>query len=355
MKKVICLAVICTVFCFGCAGKKSVTVFDSSFTKPSNPTEIGKVYLENIYDLRYKDSLYGLLSEETKMTIGATGFAVKVEEVSKTIDLTDAFKQVVVLDAFVFDQNRMVVYYVMFCEKELSGVYFVVELYFNQQYGSWRIDLTGGDKKFSLVPLIEQGDLGLLTRKRLTDLKRAVSDRIDNFKKEMIPEKPVSYQESKPDQMEKEIKRELVVGKIYFETGNLKNARKSFERILFLDPEQKEAREFLQKTLNAIRLKEESIKKSAEKASKIPVSLKPEPIAPSNDLKPKKPVVKQEKTKSIEEKLYRICFDKGKVLYDAGEYRKAIVQFQKALNFKTDDERAKNYIKKSESAIQIIR
>lgn len=351
MKRIVLLAFVCSVFFFGCAGNKSVSIPDNSLIKSDNPVEIGRVYLENIYDLRYKESLYDLLSEETKMLIGFTGFSLKIEEITKSVDLTDVFKQVIVIDSFIFDQDSMVVYYIMFCEKELSGVYFVVELYFSQEYGNWKIDLIDDNKDFTVVPLIEQGSLGQLTRKQLTDLKSVVSDRIDGFRKELLPEEPVLYQEPEPDRIEKEIKHETVVGKIYLDTGNFEKARKAFERVLFLDPEHKQAGEFLQKTLNAIRMKEESLEKRIEKSRKI--SIPPKPVKDKSVRV--EPVVEKEKPKSIEEKLYESCFDKGKVLYDAGEYRKAIVQFQKALNFNTNDEQAKNYIKKCERAIQILR
>ncbi len=354
MKRVVLLALVCSMFFLGCSGNKSVRISGNSFIKSDNPTEIGRVYLENIYDLRYKESLYDLLSEETKMLIGFTGFSLKIEEILKSIDLTDTFKQVVVIDSFIFDQDSMVVYYVMFCEKELSGVYFVVELYFSKEYGNWKIDLVDKNKDFVAVPLIEQGSLGHLTRKQLTDLKSVISTRIDGFRKELMPEETVLYQEPEPDRIEKEIKHESVVGKIYFETGNFNKARKAFERVLLLDPEHKEAGEFLQKTLNAIRMKEESLEKIREKSRKISIPVSP--LKPIQDRPVQvEPIVEKEEPKSIEEKLYKSCFNKGKALYDAGEYRKAIVQFQKALNFNKNDEQAKIYIKKCERAIQILR
>ena len=357
MKRILLLAFVCSMFFFGCAGNQSVRIPGNSFIKSDNPTEIGRVYLENIYDLRYKESLYDLLSEETKMLIGFTGFSLKIEEILNSVDLTDTFKQVVVIDSFIFDQDSMVVYYIMFCEKELSGVYFVVELYFSKEYGNWKIDLVDNNKDFVAVPLIEQGSLGHLTRKQLTDLKSVISTRIDGFRKELLPEEAILYQEPEPDRIEKEIQHEAVVGKIYFETGNFNKARKAFERVLFLNPEHKEAGDFLQKTLNAIRMKEESLEKTLEKSRKISIPLKSDlhlrPI--QNTPVRVEPVIEKEEPKSIEAKLYESCFDKGKVLYDAGEYRKAIVQFQKALNFNKSDEHAKNYINKCERAIQITR
>lgn len=348
----------------GCAGKKEAKKTQAMVDKElylsmSNPIEMGRYYLENICRPEKADILYGLLSNNIKGKTNLNDFTKTVKGMSSNFKREKDFINVVTLDSFVFDDKNIVAYYLMVYESDFKGVYFVAELNLINEFDNWKIDLGQKDNELSIVPTITQGDVSQLTRRNLGVIKEMVAKKIEGYQKNMIQEKELPPEEpqlirNEQEELRKLVKKEMVVGKVYFDVGNFEGARESFEKVISYDPDNQEAKDYLSRVLIKLeeqekeRLKSEEMERKKFEESQMPVapveSVEPEPVI---EEKPK-PV-----EKSVEDELFDKCFETGKKLYDDGEYRKAIVQFQKSAGFKPDNEEVKNYIKKCEKAIQI--
>jgi|GEM_PF-3252466 len=352
----------------GCADKKEIhktqaKIDKDLFLSMSSPVEVGRNYLRNIFYPEKSAVLYGFLSDNVKGKTDLSDFSRTLKDMSANLKTDKATIDVITLDTFVFDSRRIVCYYLIVYENELQGVYFIAELNLIKEFDNWKIDINSKGDELSVVPTLTQGDISSLTRKNLLMAKELINEKIAGYRRDLTACKPVAEPvnqvKTRQDDLEKIIKKEMVVGKVYFDVGNYENARESFEKVLSYDPDNLEAKDYLAETLTEIQRQEkeklESQKakeKEIEKKQAVPPVAAPEQIVVPSVAKPeKKPADIQ---KSVEEELFDKCFQTGKQLYDAGEYRKAMVQFRKALGFRPGNEEILNYIKKCEKAIQLV-
>ncbi len=329
-----------------------------------NPVPIGRWYIENIFKPEKKEKLYELFSQQSQELLDFKEFSQRIDELSALIDTKNAFISVIPLNLFIFSNDRMVVYYLMVYENDFAGVYSVTELFFVQEIGLWKIDIQNDGTAVSALPVIRKGDIIQLNRKELQFINDDIDKRIAMFKQEYqqpapivpvlqtIEREQIKEQESLEEQTNRTVKKEMIVGKTYFDVGDYDRASVSFERVLALQPDNIEAQRLLKKTLTAIQKKEAELKEAELKAQeeKARQQIVPEPAPIKEDVK-QEPVFIE---KSVEDQLFDNFFESGKKAYDAGDYRKAIIQFQKAVSIKPDDVSAKLFIEKCEKAIQIV-
>ncbi|MCD6459723.1 tetratricopeptide repeat protein [bacterium] len=362
----------------GCGSMKKKLIAVKAPQPPANPVKLGQFYLENIYYADQKAVFYELFSAKARKKINFNDFSSALDELSSMVNMENSFISVVPLDVYIFDNEKMVVYYLSIYESEGAGVYYAVELFLAQELGVWKIDASDDGKNVNLLPVIARGDLAQLSRKELSNIVLLIEKKKQEFaEKDEITEPKVDYTEkreteSEQDKIQRAIKKEMVVGKTYFDVGNYEKAQKFFEKVLTLEPDNKEAQNFLKKTLTALKQKETELNRAKKRIRKAEQELKAAQerekkakheahrkavmaVAPVKPVKEKKEekAVSAERQETVEIVLFKACYDLGKKLYDNAEYRKAILQFQKALNLQPDNKDIQNYIDKCEKAIQI--
>ncbi|RJP58415.1 MAG: hypothetical protein C4541_08135 [Candidatus Auribacter fodinae] len=360
-------------FFSGCAGKKGVAVQKGFIVPADDPILIGQAYLQALYDKQSnKTVLYGLLSETTQAVIPESAFMSQTAQVSESVDMTAIYMDVTTFDAFLFSDTDVVGYYLIVYEKDQAGAYFLAELYMTMESGLWKIDLTRQEQQpLQLIPVINRGDITRLNRRSLESLQDFVRSKKAVYQQEAAPSTP-SQAVSVPvdaETLEKNIKKEMIVGKVYFDVGNYERARETFENVIAIDPENKEARDYLEKSMSAIarkqqeqelqqqRLQEERLKaeqariqeekrlleeqrKLLEQQKQVAVPPVPEKAVPAE--------------KSVADELFEQTFSQACELYTAGEYRNAMLQFNKALHLRPSDPEVQSYIQKCERAIQVL-
>lgn len=356
----------------GCASKKAGMGEPAARFPVTNPVEIGSYYIENIFDPIQKESLYDLFSKQSQAMLSFTEFSQRIDELSAHVDTKDAFISIVALNAFVFSNDRMVVYYLMVYEKDGTGIYSVTELYFSQDMGLWKIQLQADDATISALPVIRQGDIVQLTRKELQFINQDIDRRIEQFMdsyeqpvplREEQEMEPVVERESIEDKTERIIKKEMIVGQTYFDVGDFERAAESFEKVLSLRPDNAQAQIMLRKSLTAVQRKEQELREAQERARReaeekarqlmtAPQPV-PQPLPPQQTAPAPAPLPEPEPEPTVEDTLFQTFINLGKKFYEEGEYRSAIVQFQKALSIRPDSDLAGSYIEKCEKAIQV--
>ncbi len=351
------IAILSVAFISGCGRKQIREDAPIAQTGLTNPVQIGQQYIQKTFDPANKTQLYNLFTQESQALLSFTEFSQRIDELSKLVDTRNAFISVIPINAFLFSNDKMVVYYLMLYEKDLAGVYSVAELYFVQDMGVWKIELQQDDGAVSALPVIRQGDIVQLNRKELQFINDDIDNRITQFARQfqqpqqpvvpVVQEPEVIQEESAAEKTARIVKKEMIIGKTYYDVGDYDRAVISFERVIGLQPDYPEAQLYLKKTLSAIQQKEEEIKaqqEAAEKAKEKPV------VAPVKEQPKPEPLPVE---KSVEDTLFDQFFASGKKSYDDGDYRKAIVHFQKAVNIKPDDLAARQFIEKCEKAIQV--
>ena len=366
----------------GCGAKKQKLVTLQTPQLPSNPVKVGQFYLENLYYEENKMIVYELFSKEVQKNINFNDFSTAIDELISMVDLEQSFICVVPLDTYIFNNEEIAVYYLTTYEYEGAGVFYAVQLILKQELGLWKIHASEEGKNIDLLPVIARGDLMQLTRKELSNIFQIIEKKKQDFvKRDEITEQKVDYTEKQETESEEEkikrvIKKEMIVGKTYFDVGNYEKAKAFFEKVLTLNPDDKEAQDYLKKTLTALKQKETELKRAEERIKKAEEELK---AAQERALKAEQEAAKkaamqqkaaaetkvetktkeEEKTQTPQEQetveyvLFKACYDLGKKLYDNGDYRKSILQFQKALSLQPDNKEIQNYIEKCEKAIQI--
>ena len=361
----------------GCGGRKQKLIALKTQQLPSNPVKLGQFYLENFYYEENKSMIYELFSTKVQEKINYNDFSSAINELVSMVDVDQFFISVVPLDVYIFNNEKVAVYYLSTYESEGAGVYWAVELFMTQEMGLWKIHASDEGKNVNLLPVIARGDLMQLTRKELSNIFHIIETKKQGFSSQYeTPEPKMDYTEkqeaeSEEDKIKRVIKKEMIVGKTYFDVGNYEKAKSFFEKVLTLDPDDQEAQDYLRKTLSALKQKETELKRAQERIKKAEEELKAaqERALKAEQEAAKKAVIQEqpvqpekkeeaepqskEHQETVEYVLFKACYDLGKKLYDNGEYRKSILQFQKALNLQPDNLEIKNYIDKCEKAIQI--
>lgn len=344
------------------------------FLETGNPVAIGRYYLDAIYTNRQKNFVYDLLSPATREMIAFEQFDSFLADIQTRIDMKDAYFEVVHLDLYAADVNNVAVYYLLTYEQQQTGVYYVVELFLKKYGQTWKIELTEGQgDRMALIPVIQSGEVARLNRRQLQDIQSAIDAKIAQYRQQAAPYSPSEIVPEQPASIEEQvriIKKELVVGKVYYDVGDYEKARHSFEKILSLDPEHVEAREYLQKTVYAIERKERELREEQNRRDEEQRRLEAEQRRKEEDRRreeeqhrlekqPQRPVVPEQPIAApdvvpIEDQLFFDVFKEAQQLYNQGDYRKAIIQFQKAHSLKPDNVEVLSYIDKCERAIQVL-
>ena len=366
---IIVMCVLIPVFS-GCAGKKGVALNGGFVVPADDPILIGQAYLDALYDNQSnKDVLFGLLSETTQAVIPRSTFSTQTEQVSESIDLKSVYMDVTTFDAFLFSDTEAVGYYLIVYEKEMEGAYFLAELYMTMEGGLWKIDLTRQEQQpLQLIPVIKRGDITRLNRRALESLQDFVNSKKSMYQQQAVPGVTPQGVQVDAETLEKNIKKEMVVGKVYYDVGNFERARETFEHVIAMDPTHAEARDYLEKSIAAIARKQQELELQQQRLEEERLKAERQRIQEEKKLLEEQrklfeqqqavpPVVPKEPEpvkKSVEDELFEQTFDEARKLYSAGEYRNAMLQFNKALHLRPGDPEVQSYIQKCERAIQVL-